>query len=112
MTTRQEIIKRARARLNDGSGRAYSEEHEECRYRTTEGSPCVVGSLLADDEYTPKMESLDVPDLKARGLLPQRLVPHLDLLTKLQRLHDSKFNWDGARFVGWGNFNKIANEEI
>ena len=107
-TTRQEIIDQVRARLSDGRGRAF--DGDSCFYRRIDGTPCAVGCLFTDAEYTPEMEDRRVIDLNAWDMLPARLVPHLDLLTKLQRLHDYAGNWDGNRFVGWEEFDQIAKE--
>ena len=115
MTTRQEIIDTVQARFSDGRGRAVNRLGPEykCSYRSTDdGTPCAVGCLLTEDEYTPDMEYQSVGELKARRLLPQRLVPHLGLLAKLQRLHDAELHWDGNTFIAWGPFDKIVNGEM
>ena len=71
-----------------------------CCYRTEEGLKCAIGCLIPDDEYTPQMESLTVCAMlvrfpKALGealtvdkqpLQDRKLT--LDLLSRLQRVHD------------------------
>lgn len=60
-----------------------------CAYRGQEGRMCAVGCLLRDDEYVPNMEGRSARGLKDHGKLPVRLYPHIDLLMRLQILHDS-----------------------
>ena len=67
-----------------------------CLYRTDTGLACAVGCLVTDDEAhdmdnnmhgtqpTTTLSSL-VDDRK----LPERLLPFVDLLDRLQRIHDS-----------------------
>ena len=64
--------------------------NDRCAYRGPNGLKCAVGMVLTNDEYNPLMnsESMDVAELLDRGLLPDRLVPHLKLLDDLQIAHD------------------------
>lgn len=68
-----------------------------CLYRNAEGNSCAVGYFLKDDEVKLKYNSKGVNDLNMAGMLPERLVPHITLLTVLQVMHDSRGNWDGDR---------------
>jgi hypothetical protein len=73
-------------------GRPAHDDHGNCRYRVP-GTPlmCAVGKLIRDDEYQERFDSsnMTVVKLLDRGLLPQRLVQHIDLLDALQDIHDS-----------------------
>lgn len=113
MTTAQEIIDTVRARLADGTGRA--KQDSVCVYRTDDGRGCAVGCLFTDDEYSPNMEGKNVNALMVRGLLPDRLAPHILLLSRLQGLHDDPVNWygggadGGVLFGAWDRFEQIAS---
>lgn len=77
-----------------------------CMYRGENGCSCAVGCLITDEEYRPWMDGLEaIPEgynagmklvntnaasLNGNGLLPARLVPHLDLLCDLQAIHDMR----------------------
>jgi len=65
-------------------------KYETCQYRTEQGLKCAVGCLILDEEYIEDMENMPVRSLKAKKLLPARLSPHVDLLSRLQVLHDVK----------------------
>lgn len=90
MTTAQEIFTDIWNHFIVNSGR-HSLGPKGCMYRGPEGTRCVVGVLLQDDEYRPLFEGRGVTSLAESGWLPERLMPHLDLLRVLQRAHD-----DGA----------------
>lgn len=57
-----------------------------CSYRGEHG-PCAVGLFLGDDEVAADRHA--VGGMFNRGLLPARLVPHLNLLASLQIAHDN-----------------------
>ena len=57
-----------------------------CCYLSPEGLKCTVGGLLEEGEYCPELEAKSVERLG--DLLPERLRPHLDLLTNGQNTHD------------------------
>lgn len=59
-----------------------------CKYRTPSGLKCAAGCLITDCEYKPEMEGLGVESLCVSGDLPERLKPHVKLLSVLQRVHD------------------------
>lgn len=64
-----------------------------CLYRGPNGLKCAVGAVITDEEYTPKMEGTcegggNVKSIHDAGLLPARLVPHIQFLTSLQSVHD------------------------
>jgi len=60
-----------------------------CVYRGKNGTKCAVGCLITDEEYKREMEGNDVTALNRLGLLPERLIPHLELLSEMQAVHDS-----------------------
>lgn len=67
-----------------------------CAYRGANGSKCAVGILIQDDEYSAEMEVIgDVGAVADKGLLPDRLVPHIDLLVELQCAHDEMLTTEG-----------------
>lgn len=90
--------------------RAYDERRECCVYRTADGLSCAVGGLITEEEanavHPTPVESEDpirdrriatigtsVLGLLKRNMLPQRLMPHVDLLSDLQSIHDASHNW-------------------
>ena len=58
-------------------------------YRSDDGLHSPVGHLLSDDEYSPVMERFSVYEIWAKGLLPDRLFDHLEILQDLQLVHDA-----------------------
>lgn len=69
-----------------------------CKYRAEGGLKCAVGCLITDDEYDEEMDEgvTSVSSLADRNLLPDRLAPYLDVLERLQSVHDYGFNWGPA----------------
>ena len=84
---------------------------DKCAYRGYDGSKCALGCHLTDEEvlipaehrirhaYGHEIETLDqLPDSSAEALvelriMPERLIPHEDLLVSLQSIHDGSWNW-------------------
>lgn len=69
-----------------------------CLYRGDENTACAVGCLIRDDEYKKEMDDSQFTSiyfLITLKLLPKRLIPHIDLLTEIQSIHDSTepFEW-------------------
>lgn len=60
-----------------------------CTYLNENGTKCAVGCLFEPGEYRPSMEGHDVDMLNKEHKLPDRLVPHIDLLDHLQTAHDN-----------------------
>jgi hypothetical protein len=65
----------------------------ECRYQTSTGARCALGVLLTDSEIDailamPGMNGRGAARLMERGLMPDRLLPHRDLISALQHAHD------------------------
>lgn len=87
-----------------------------CRYRSANGTKCAVGVLLSDAECV-SSEGNTVENLRDLGLLPPRLLPHLTMLTQLQRIHDRAMNDVDMRirlraFAGSNDFNVRAPETL
>ena len=64
-----------------------------CAYRGHLNDMCAVGCLIADDEYSPAMETESVGSLIKNFDLPTRLWDHESMLTDLQELHDTCSTW-------------------
>lgn len=62
-----------------------------CFYRAPNGDMCAVGVLIPDSYYNKDLEMLPVTAISSR--LPVWLADHRMLLIKLQRVHDSSWNW-------------------
>lgn len=67
---------------------SYDKVRCSCMYRTRNGKRCGVGQLIADSAYSKAMEGLSVEQLAFRGLLPDELVPFVNPLKDLQKIHD------------------------
>ena len=63
-----------------------------CAYRGKQGLKCAAGCLIADDEYSEKMELNGWHELVADGLVPEA---HKELIRELQKIHDFELahNW-------------------
>ena len=115
ITTAQEIFNHVVRRLQNFP-RAFKTETpggEMCVYKPTDKHPgCAVGCLLSKSEYTPEMETHSVNGLVSKLILPDRLLPHVKLLTQLQQAHDVRENWNeyGSKFEATGILLMIAAE--
>jgi hypothetical protein len=75
---------------DDGSGTSPF-----CAYRGKDDNACFVGCLLTDaeaaplDRMTEEQTGGSVRDAYREGKLPQRLIPHVELLGQLQPIHDN-----------------------
>lgn len=76
-----------------GKPRSVAAGASHCAYRGAGGAKCAVGVLIRDDEYDPDMDdgAPTVTTMAECGLLPSRLVPHLDMLRQLQGVHDGAY---------------------
>ncbi len=104
--TAKEILDIVEARLNDGTGRA--SKNSMGVYRTTDGRACAVGVLLTDDEVP--ADNQPIGAMHRNNLLPERLVPHLGLLSSLQNIHDYAFNWEGNEFIASEQLEDLRKE--
>ena len=68
------------------------EQNGSCAYRGYRGLKCAAGCLIADDEYSEKMELNGWHELVADGLVPEA---HKELIRELQKIHDFELahNW-------------------
>ena len=81
-----------------------------CLYRGPDGLKCAAGHVIPDSMYSKKMENSDIFQMFETGLLPRSLVPHRDLIKRLQYLHDKQepFAFDGRSFAAY--FHDLANQ--
>lgn len=97
--TLDDIIEITRNRFMDGRGQAVitnAQGQQQCLYRTPEGIPCVAGAVIADEDYCEEMDHTgSVYELHDEKLLPEYLVPYIELLHTLQQIHDENESWDG-----------------
>jgi hypothetical protein len=59
--------------------------HENCKYRTSDGLKCAAGILIPDDQYDPKMEGKSWHDLVSEGLVEDKFA---FTIYELQGIHD------------------------
>lgn len=59
-----------------------------CKYRGPNGTMCAVGLLLTDDEALAMDDVMGAIDDLPVELVPERLLPHMDLLSAIQCAHD------------------------
>ena len=66
-----------------------------CLYRGPNGTKCAVGALIPDELYNPDMEHNILQELMkfTEFELPSYFADNLNLLSDLQRNHDSRMNW-------------------
>jgi hypothetical protein len=78
-----------------------------CSYRGINGTSCAVGCLISDEDYKDEMDDNDECDSSIEYVLnhfhhlPEWMKLHRDLLSDLQRLHDTpyiSFSWDITQF--------------
>lgn len=85
-----------------------------CAYRGENNSRCVVGSLIPDDQYDPKIDegTTSVSSLKNRGILPACLKGlNMNMLVAMQGIHDNPDLWSPVRgFVGYERLGEIAKQ--
>jgi hypothetical protein len=74
-----------------------------CRYRAPGGTVCAVGKLIPDAAYDPTMEGLGIVGLIEAfgGGLPRWLRNNLELLDRLQMVHDQKDHWIDDKRMRW-----------
>ena len=120
--TIKEARERIIARLTDGRGMAHDYEYGVCTYRReSDGLPCAVGCLIADEHYSSKIEGACTGGLSPKDgkfesntdieysnviLLAKALndsgvpVEFLREMQEWQDRHDSYRNWNGNRYIG------------
>ena len=83
-----------------------------CRYLDSEGNRCVAGWALTQaevDRLVTVQEGVRV--LSETGILPERLVPHTEVLARLQSVHDDWSTLAGRRDLS-GLERKNIREDI
>jgi hypothetical protein len=113
--TPQEIFDTVVARLNDGTGQA-KDHTGACKYlEEGTGNKCAVGLFIPDghdaQNYHGSVSGL-VYEYKNCGPreLPALIYYNVDLLSRLQRVHDATGNWFGNTFTGVGPLKGVAGE--
>lgn len=86
-----------------------------CAYRASDGCVCAVGSLIADDEYTPEFEGKSVYTLVDANFsdhpVIKRFEKNVDLLARLQCVHDNYLRNDDAELtLTKAELRKVADE--
>lgn len=85
--TKQEVFNQVATHLLDQNCRA--EVLGDCRYRGADGTRCAVGCLIPDSVYRPELEGHTIGAEAVLWVLSSiGLTPHINLLVKLQYLHD------------------------
>lgn len=89
----QEVFDAAIAHIKAQQGQRAWTSTNGCVYRGPGGIACAVGALLTNAEArrvsVVGADSASAKRLANAGLLPARLLPHVELLLALQALHDS-----------------------
>jgi hypothetical protein len=91
MSTAQEIFTKTVQHLRKQGRRAINPDDGGCAYRGSDGTSCAVGCHIANEDYTPDMESHGLATLIALfGHRPSvsALREHLKLFGALQWAHD------------------------
>lgn len=89
--TEQEIFDTVYTHLMKQGRRSFDASAYYCAYLSADGLRCAVGCLLTDvearhlDSFT---GSSGIRGLAENGEIPERLVPHVDFLERLQSVHD------------------------
>lgn len=66
-----------------------------CAYRSGR-LKCAAGFLIKDGVYQPDIEGLTVKDASAKECLIPEAKSHIELVGKLQSLHDEPANWSSS----------------
>jgi hypothetical protein len=70
-------------------GRPSVGDNDRCLYRGPDGLKCAAGHVIPDSMYSPvRMEDKSVDTLRRDSKLPDSLIPHVELLFRLQNAHD------------------------
>lgn len=113
--TPQEIFDTVVARLSDGTGQA-KDDLGTCKYLDEcTGNKCAVGLFIPDghdaQNYHGDVEMLVTGYYKGGpNELPALIYYNVDLLSRLQRVHDTNVNWFGNTFIGVGPLKGVADE--
>lgn len=84
--------------------------NDTCAYRGADGLKCAAGCLIADNEYSPGMETL-----QWAGLVRRQVVPgfHSQLVRSLQDIHDQfpVQEWK-AHLLSFANTNNLSTSVL
>jgi hypothetical protein len=86
---------------------------ESCMYRGPYGARCLVGNVIPDDAYTPRMEGMTPRELQATGLAFVDFTDDMmDMLEEFQGIHDDEFgdDWESG-FLGVAEGNDLVYTE-
>jgi hypothetical protein len=95
--TKQEVFNHIASGLLTQGERSY--EGSACLYRGPNGLKCAGGMVIDDDEYGGEdMEDQDWEGLVEGGFAPSA---HMELITKLQGVHDSYEPQEWGAYLRW-----------
>lgn len=105
--TEQEVFDQVVQHLREQGVQSTTEEG--CAYRGDDGLMCAAGCLIADDEYTPYMDSSNKTSwahLVFEDIFPDE---HDDLISGLQLVHDEYHpdNWEEGFYSVSQDFNLV-----
>lgn len=85
--TAQQVFDQVARHLLTQGRKSVATEHggSICVYRSPDGLKCAAGCLIADGEYSPKMEGIGWGGLIAEYAVPKQ---HANLVCALQHVHD------------------------
>jgi hypothetical protein len=70
----------------------YSDPESTCAYRSPDGKKCAAGVMITDEEYSSRMEGINIAGVLGRedcpASLKERITPHFNLISDLQFIHD------------------------
>jgi len=97
-------------------GRPSVGDNDRCLYRGPDGLKCAAGHVIPDSMYSEAMENQGIVGVAEANLLPVSLSTHIDLITRLQYLHDKSgpCDGDGRPFAIYfhDHANQIAREQF
>ena len=86
--TKQTVFNKVVRHLRQQNRRAMN-PYGSCQYRTPDGDKCAIGCLIPSKDYKKSMEGQSVEGLRDDKVLPKHLLRHVELLSRLQCLHDN-----------------------
>lgn len=89
MLTEQQIFDKVKDHLLEQNCQSIDPDSCICLYRGPNNAKCSIGHLIEDNEYYDNMERQSIRELLDGNTFKNFDVSHLDLLLKLQELHDN-----------------------
>lgn len=118
--THEELIIKIRQYFETATERAWDDKAQNCRFRTSDGRKCVVGSLIPDELYDERIEVDPDPrkdDSSAEVLkevLTKAGVPDDNrtetFLVDCQNLHDNPASWKKYGFDRFDRLDEIVEK--